>query len=272
MPHRRSRPTAAGVVLSACLAAALLAGCTEDDERVALVERVIDGDTVVLSGVGTTRLIGVNAPDGGRCGDNAATRFTRRRLEDKRVKYELGQDRRDAFRRTLAYLRRDGTMQNLALVEEGYAKALTIAPNTKYAQRFEAAEKEAKQQERGPLAECAQKREEAREEAALGPDRAKERGERAEQADELARKLRAAEKRAKEELRRAREGGDGAGGDGSRSDRSRGASAPRSCRGVRGWIPTPRGDPTNLDRDNDGRACESTPRRKVRRVSRQQRR
>jgi len=189
-----------------------LAGCTVEEKSgsTARVEQVIDGDTVRLSGVGVTRLIGVNAPEEGRCGDDAATRFTRRRLEGERVKYERGEDSKDRWRRTLAYLRRSGTMHNLALVEEGYATAQTIAPNDKYAQRFEAAEEEAKQQEKGPLADCAEKRKED----ALRRARAKERAERAERAEELARKLRAAEKRAKEQ-RQDREDGDGSGGDGS---------------------------------------------------------
>lgn len=211
MPHRHRRSSAAGVVLSACLAATVFAGCTEEEYRAymeqqasgARVERVLDGDTVVLSGVGTTRLIGVDAPEEGRCGGTAATRFTRRRLEDARVKVERGEDGKDAFRRTLAYLRRGGTMHNLALVEEGYAKALTVSPNNKYAHRFEAAEKEAKQQDEGPLADCAAKRERAR---------ASERDKRAERAERLARQLRAAERREKAQQRRDRGDRGGAGG------------------------------------------------------------
>ncbi len=220
MPHRHRRPSAAGVVFSACLAAAVLAGCTVEEKSgsTARVEQVINGDTVRLSGVGMTRLIGVNAPEEGRCGDDAATRFTRRRLEGKRVKYERGKDSRDRWRRTLAYLRRGGGgMHNLALVEGGYATADTIAPNTKYAEQFEAAEEEAKQQEKGPLADCAEKRKEA----ALRRARAKERAERAERAEQLAEKLRAAEKRA-EEQRQDGGGGDGSGGDPSGGDRSGG--------------------------------------------------
>ena len=216
MPHRHRRPSAAGVVLSTCLAATVFAGCTEEEYKAymekqasgARVERVLDGDTVVLSGVGTTRLIGVDAPEEGRCGATAATRFTRRRLEGTRVKVERGEDGKDIFRRTLAYLRSGGAMHNLALVEEGYAKALKDPPNDKYAHRFEASEKEAKQQDEGPLADCAAKREAI----ALKRARAKEREERAEQAERLARQRREAERRAKTQQRRGREDRGGAGG------------------------------------------------------------
>ena len=109
----------------------------------ARVTRVIDGDTVVLTRLGRTRLIGINTPEQGRCYENAATRFTRRRLEGRLVRYELGVERRDRYGRTLAYLYRGG-MHNLALVRRGLAVALTIPPNDKYAVRFLAAQRRAR--------------------------------------------------------------------------------------------------------------------------------
>ena len=135
MTHRRSGIGTAA--LSASLAAAVLAGCADKEpaskqtpDPTVRVERVIDGDTVVLTRFGKTRLIGVDTPEQGRCGENAATRFTRRRLEDKTVEYELGEEREDRYGRTLAYLTRGDTMHNLALVEEGYATARTSRPTT----------------------------------------------------------------------------------------------------------------------------------------------
>src|SRR5215210_2987179 len=158
----------ARAAFSASLAAAVQAGCSEDEKAAPAkpaptvrVERAIDGDTVVLARFGKTRLIGVNTPEDGRCGADAATRFTRRRLEDKRVEYELGVERKDRYDRTLAYLTRADTMHNLALVEEGYATVLTIPPNDKYAHQFEEAEEEAKEREEGPLATCERKRRQA---------------------------------------------------------------------------------------------------------------
>ncbi len=109
---------------------------------------MIDGGTVELTRFGATRLIGVDGPEEDRCGDNAATSFTRRELEGQSVKYELGKERNDRYGRTLAYLTRGDRMHNLALVEEGYARALTIPPNDKYADRFEAAKDEASKRRR----------------------------------------------------------------------------------------------------------------------------
>ncbi len=201
MPHRHRRPSAAGVLLSACLAAAVLAGCTVEEPRgTDRVERVLDGETLVLSRLGRTRLIGSNAPEEGRCGANAATRFTRRQLDGKRVKYELGVDSKDRWGRRLAYLSRDGTMHNLALVEEGYATAHITPPNNRYANRFEAAEEEAKRRRSArAVFEAAEEEAELRRSArarseAAGEEATRRRSARAgsEAAEEEAKRLRSA--------------------------------------------------------------------------------
>ncbi len=117
------------------------------------VTGVIDGDTVETAKLGRVRLIGVDTPEEGRCYETAATRFTRERLEGEVVRYELGEERTDPYGRTLAYLWRGG-MHNLALVREGYAEALTIPPNDRYADRFEAAERRARRRQEGRWGVC----------------------------------------------------------------------------------------------------------------------
>ncbi len=118
---------------------------------------------------------------------------------------------------------------------------LTIPPNDKYADRFEAAEKEAKQEEEGPLAKCERKRRQA---LAEKRTRARERIERR-RAARLARRIGAAERR-RRAAERCREAARGANS----------VRIPNNCSEVDGPIPTPPRDPTNLDRDNDGQARE----------------
>lgn len=201
------------------------------------VIRVIDGDTVVATRIGETRLIGVDTPEQGRCYQNEATRFTRRRLLDERVGYELGVEREDRYGRTLAYLSRGNEMHNLELIEEGYARVLTIRPNDKYAPRFLAAEQEAKRRTEGRWSGTCEKRRRAAAQA------------RARRRSAARERRRRTEADARERRREAR-----------RSDRSRdsggGPAIPKNCSGVDGPIPTPPGDPTGLDRDDDGQACE----------------
>ena len=145
----------------------LLPGCSGGgggDRPGVRVTDVIDGDTVDVQRLGRVRLIGVDTPERDRCGEDAATRFTRERLLGRVVEYELGEDPQDRYDRTLAYLSRDGQMHNLALLEEGYAQVLTIPPNDKYESEFEEAESEARVEGEGAVAVCERRTERAREE------------------------------------------------------------------------------------------------------------
>ena len=54
-----------------------------------------------------------------------------------RVRYVLGEERRDRYGRPLVYLwLADGRSFNAMLAEGGYARTLTIAPNDRYAARL----------------------------------------------------------------------------------------------------------------------------------------
>jgi micrococcal nuclease len=196
-----ARRLAACGIAFACLA---LAGCAEGGTSSsqgpsARVIDVIDGDTVEVERIGRVRLIGVDTPEKGKCGDDAATRYTRQRLLDEVVQVELGEEEKDRYDRTLAYLTRDERMHNRDLLSEGYARVLTIPPNDKYAADFEEAEREAKpSSETASLATCDRNRRRA----ALRRRRADEKARRAAaEARERAREVRAEERR---QARRAR--------------------------------------------------------------------
>ena len=118
------------------------------------VTKVTDGDTVRLRGLGRTRLIGVDTPEvygGAECYGREASAFTKQVLPPgARVRYRLGIEPRDRYGRALAYVwLRDGRFVNLMLVERGYAQVLTIPPNVDYAERFLAAQRRARENERG---------------------------------------------------------------------------------------------------------------------------
>lgn len=141
-------------VMVVCLALAGCGGSTEGDGQSGRVTDVIDGDTVEVESLGRVRLIGVDTPEKDQCGEDPATRFTRERLLDQIVQYELGEDSEDRFGRTLAYLSREGQMHNRALLSEGYGRVLTIPPNDKYADDFDQAEREATRTNAGSLQVC----------------------------------------------------------------------------------------------------------------------
>lgn len=153
-PLWAARSLVAVCVVAVSGAVMACAGTGGIDGPSARVTRVIDGDTVEMERLGKVRLIGVDTPEKKRCYEDAATRFTRDRLEGKVVRYELGEDREDRYDRTLAYLSRRGEMHNLDLLLGGYAKVLTISPNDKYAPTFERAEQRAETTDAGLWNTC----------------------------------------------------------------------------------------------------------------------
>lgn len=157
MPQIAGRIAIALLVLAA-VAAGIGVGAPGGDEagqdaRDAIVTRVVDGDTVILSGVGRSRLIGVDTPEvhgGAECYGREASAFATRLLAGRRVRYELGTEPRDRYGRALVYLTLgDGALVNELLVTRGYARPLAIAPNVRYAARFRERAREARAARRG---------------------------------------------------------------------------------------------------------------------------
>ena len=245
-----------GGVLLASASLAACGGSPGGDGPGARVTRVIDGDTVEMERLGKVRLIGVDTPEKKRCYDDAATRFTRDRLEGQVVQYELGKEPKDRYERTLAYLSREGDMHNLALLSEGYAKVLTIPPNDKYEARFEQAKREAKNADVGLWDKCdrdairarrsaAQRREERAEarRVAAAARREARRARRAARAQ--ARRERAAARRAQEEAEAEEQAAqEDAGSGSSDGGSSGGGSSGFNC------------GPGDIDGDGDGRCNE----------------
>ena len=121
----------------------------------ARVERVIDGDTIRLAGVGPVRLIGVDTPEtyGQRveCFGPEATKYVSGLLpKGALVRYTIGDEPRDRYGRLLVYLYMpDGAALNYVLVAAGYATTLTVPPNDGYAEIFERAQEGARRGRNG---------------------------------------------------------------------------------------------------------------------------
>lgn len=129
----------------------------------AAVERVVDGDTIVVTGGERVRLIGVDTPEtkdprkAVQCFGKEASAHTEALLPPGtavRLVYDV--ERRDRYRRTLAYVYRetDGLFVNADLVASGYAQILTIPPNVAHADDFRALQAEARDAGRGLWSAC----------------------------------------------------------------------------------------------------------------------
>lgn len=149
LPEFRGRSPHAGAVALGLAGLALFAGLAPAHAQV--VERVVDGDTIIVAGVGRVRLIGVDTPETvdprrpveffGR----EASAFAKRMLEGKRVRLEYDQRRTDRYGRTLAYvwLPGDGPMANAEIIRRGFGHAYTRFP-FRYLDEFRKLEREAR--------------------------------------------------------------------------------------------------------------------------------
>jgi micrococcal nuclease len=126
------------------------------------VTRVTDGDTIRVTIQDTeyrVRYIGIDTPESVAPGQSvepyaiAASEANERLVGGRDVILEQDVSETDRFGRLLRYvwLRENGTwtMVNLALVEQGFAQVATYPPDVKYVDRFLAAEREAREEERG---------------------------------------------------------------------------------------------------------------------------
>jgi micrococcal nuclease len=114
---------------------------------------VVDGDTVVLTQIGKSRLIGIDTPEvygKVECYGPEASAFAKRLLTGRRVRYLTGAEPRDRYGRALVYVwLEDGRFVNELLVARGYARTLEIAPNIRFAARFRERSSEARTAARG---------------------------------------------------------------------------------------------------------------------------
>ncbi len=125
-----------------CLALLLLISCNRSFK----VERVIDGDTIILQNGERVRYIGIDTPEMNPLEYYAweATVANLKLVEGKIVRLEFDVERRDRYKRLLAYVFVDTIFVNAWLIKEGYARTYFFPPNIRYKTLFLKLEKEAK--------------------------------------------------------------------------------------------------------------------------------
>ncbi|HEV2059425.1 MAG TPA: thermonuclease family protein [Solirubrobacteraceae bacterium] len=159
------------LALAAAAAAGAVLGSDAADEGadgagdVGRVVKVVDGDTIHVQ-VGhareKVRYIGVDTPETKdprkpvQCFGEKASKLNERLVGDELVRLVRDVEERDRYGRLLAYVHRvrDGLFVNAELARLGYAQPLTIAPNVRFADRFAALSRQAREEGRGLWAAC----------------------------------------------------------------------------------------------------------------------
>jgi micrococcal nuclease len=147
-------------------------GASSSVEANAIVDRIVDGDTIIVfidDGRERVRLTGIDTPEiahpangtreatPGECFGDEATSFTESLLDPGTpVRLERDVVGRDDYGRLLAYVYRasDGLFVNYEIVRQGYAQPLTIPPNVTFADLMVQAAREAESDDVGLWSAC----------------------------------------------------------------------------------------------------------------------
>src|ERR687884_763662 len=163
--HRALMAAALAVLVLLAGSSLLAGGRSAGGAQVARVERVVDGDTVVVRLGGReerVRYIGMDTPESVKpgtpvqCYAEAAARENRRLVAGRRVRLVPDAESRDRYGRLLAYVYRepDGLFVNAELVRRGYARLLTIPPNVAHEAQFRRLARHARAAGRGLWSRC----------------------------------------------------------------------------------------------------------------------
>lgn len=132
-----------------------------DDLLEVVCVRVVDGDTAWFEDVDEyvvhkVRFIGIDTPETVHPDmpeqpfGKEASAFTTATLLGQTAYLEYDIEPHDRYDRHLCYVwLEDGTLFNLALIEQGYATLMTYPPNVKYVDYFVAGQKAAREQRLG---------------------------------------------------------------------------------------------------------------------------
>jgi endonuclease YncB( thermonuclease family) len=91
--------------------------------RTYLVTRVVDGDTIELGNGQTVRLVGIDTPEVGECGYEAASANMRRLVLGRWVRLTISDEDRDRYGRLLRYVDVAGVDAGLRQIQQGFAIA-----------------------------------------------------------------------------------------------------------------------------------------------------
>ena len=131
-------------------------------DEVAEVVGVIDGDTIDVRLNGEkvrVRYIGIDTPEPYRdgkpaCYSHEATEVNKKMVEGKQVHLVADSEDKDKYGRLLRYVYVGDTFINRTLVQEGFAKILTIQPNTTHKNELAEFQSKAKEEGKGMWGAC----------------------------------------------------------------------------------------------------------------------
>jgi micrococcal nuclease len=108
-----------------------------DKENYVKVDRIIDGDTIVV-GNESVRLLGINSPEKGEVYFEEAKEFLTGLVLNKNIRLEIGYPKYDKYQRVLAFIFISHTNINIEVVRWGWANVYVLE-NKKYEKELRSA-------------------------------------------------------------------------------------------------------------------------------------
>jgi endonuclease YncB( thermonuclease family) len=137
------------IVVAAVALSPSFTGKTLYKEQNLNVTKVVDGDTLRLSSGEKVRLLNIDTPERGQYLWKEATERMRELTEGRNITLEKDVTEKDKYGRLLRYAYASGTMLNLVMVREGFARSYFIAPDDKHLAEIKEAEEYAKSRNLG---------------------------------------------------------------------------------------------------------------------------
>ncbi|MBS3095062.1 thermonuclease family protein [Candidatus Woesearchaeota archaeon] len=126
-----------------------LVGCSSYEEECVKSVRIIDGDTILTNNGAVVRLVGIDAPEKGMPYSKIASDELGRFLDNNCLTLEKDVSETDKYGRTLRYIYVDNESVNEHMINEGLAVAFAYGNDTRYAERFNALQENAKKNKLG---------------------------------------------------------------------------------------------------------------------------
>lgn len=92
----------------------------------AIVEKIIDGDTIVIENKTSVRLLGINSPEKGELYYEEAKKFLEDSVLNEKVYLEFGTKRYDQYNRILGFVFLGNKNMNIELVKQGFANVYIL--------------------------------------------------------------------------------------------------------------------------------------------------
>jgi micrococcal nuclease len=126
----------------------------------ALVAKVFDGDTVLLTDGRHVRYLGIDTPEMGKEGGKnqcfalEAKHINEQMVQNQEIEMEKDQEDKDKYGRLLRYIWVDNVFVNEFMLRQGFARFDVFPQNARYREEFRQAAEEAKRDKRGLWQVC----------------------------------------------------------------------------------------------------------------------